>query len=145
MTEKSDLIKKNKLVITILIVTFIVYNVIVYTQGTSNITPLLSEKAIIGQQLYQENNCTSCHQFYGLGGYLGPDLTNVISAKNKGPEYVKAFLNSGIKAMPKFNFNEEEKEAFVQFFTEVDKTGFYPIVEADKMSNGWVDMKYKNQ
>ncbi len=130
---------------TILVVIFIVYNIIIYTQGTSNNTPLMSEQAIKGEKLYQENNCTACHQFYGLGGYLGPDLTNVISAKNKGAEYVKAFLNSGIKTMPKFNFTEEEKEAIAQFLTEVDQTGHYPIVEADKKANGWVDMKYKNQ
>lgn len=145
MTERNKLAKKNKLTITILVVIFIIYNAIVYTQGTSNNTPLMSEKAIKGEKLYQENNCTACHQFYGLGGYLGPDLTNVISAKNKGPAYVKAFLNSGIKTMPKFNFTEEEKEAIVQFLTEVDQTGYYPIVDADKKVNGWVDMKYKNQ
>lgn len=128
-----------------LVVIFIVYNIIVYTQGTSNNTPLMSAKAIKGQQLYQDNNCTACHQFYGLGGHLGPDLTNVISEKNKGAEYVKAFLNSGVKTMPKFNFSEEEKDAITQFLIEVDQTGFYPIVDADKKANGWVDMKYKNQ
>lgn len=136
---------KNKLVMITLVVIFIIYNIIIYTQGTSNNTPLMSEKAIKGEKLYQENNCTACHQFYGLGGYLGPDLTNVISAKNKGAEYVKAFLNSGVKTMPKFNFTEEEKEAITQFLTEVDQTGYYPIVEADKKASGWVGMKYKNQ
>ena len=145
MDEKKDLVKKNKWVMAILIIFFVIYNIVVYTQGTSNNTLLMSEKAIKGEQLYQDYNCTSCHQFYGLGGYLGPDLTNVISSKNKGPEYVKAFLNSGVKAMPKFNFTEEEKEAFVQFFNEVDQTGYYPIEEAVKEPNGWVDMKYKNQ
>lgn len=124
---------------------FIGYNAVIYTQGTSNYTPKMNDIALKGENLYQQNNCTSCHQFYGLGGYLGPDLTNVISNELKGPQYVKAFLNSGIKAMPKFNFSEEEKNAIVQFLTEVDKTGYYPILEAKKNSNGWVDMKYKNQ
>jgi nitric oxide reductase subunit C len=128
-----------------LVIIFIIYNIIIYTKGTSNNTPLMSAQAIKGEKLYQENNCTACHQFYGLGGYLGPDLTNVISAKNKGAEYVKAFLNSGVKTMPKFNFTEEEKEAIAQFLTEVDQTGYYPIIEADKKASGWVDMKYKNQ
>lgn len=128
-----------------LIAMFVIYNAFIYTQGTSNITPKMSVKAIKGEQLYQENNCTSCHQFYGLGGYLGPDLTNIISKENKGPGYVKAFLNSGIKAMPKFNFTEDEKEELVQFLTEVDKTGYYPMKDAETDASGWVGIKYKNQ
>ena len=128
-----------------LVIMFIIYNLIIYTQGTSNNTEKMSEKALHGEKLYQENNCTSCHQFYGLGGYLGPDLTNVVSNEKKGPAYVKAFLNSGIKAMPKFDFTEAEKDALVQFLTEVDKTGYYPIKDAEHSASGWVGMKYKNQ
>ena len=145
MTTDKNLINKNKWVMITLVVMFAIYNIVVYTQGTSNKTPKMSDLALKGEQLYQNNNCTACHQFYGLGGYLGPDLTNVISAKNKGPAYVKAFLNSGVKSMPKFNFSEEEKEAITQFLTEIDQTGYYPIVEADKKATGWVGMKYKNQ
>ena len=128
-----------------LVIMFVIYNTVVYTQGTSNETPKMSEQAIKGEQLYQENNCTACHQFYGLGGYLGPDLTNVISQKNKGPAYVKAFLNSGIKTMPKFNFTEEEKDALTQFLTEVDQTGYYPNKDAETSASGWVGIKYKNR
>jgi len=128
-----------------LIAMFAVYNFVIYTQGTTNNTPKLSAKAIKGQTLYQENNCTACHQFYGLGGYLGPDLTNIASNPNKGPAYAKAFLNSGIKAMPKFNFTDEEQNAIVQFLIEVDKCGHYPILNDELHPSGWVDMKYKNQ
>ena len=128
-----------------LLVMFAVYNAVIYTQGTSNNTPKLSATALAGQTLYQKNNCTACHQFYGLGGYLGPDLTNIASNKNKGPAYAKAFLNSGINAMPKFNFTEEEQNAIVQFLIEVDKCGHYPILKGEANSSGWVDMKYKNQ
>jgi len=145
VVQESSNVKKNRIIIASLVVMFIVYNTVLYTQGTSNLTPKMSEQALDGEKLYQDNNCTACHQFYGLGGYLGPDLTNVISNPKKGPEYVKAFLNSGVKSMPKFNFTEEEKEALVQFLTEVDDSGFYPIVDSEKKSWGWVDMKYKNQ
>ena len=129
---------------TILVVGFIIYNIIVYTQGTSNTSPKMSEQALIGQQIYQKNNCTSCHQFYGLGGYLGPDLTNIISTQGKGAAYAKAFFNSGIKTMPKFNFSEEEKDALVAFLTTVDQTGYYPNYEGEKKATGWVELKYKN-
>lgn len=123
---------------------FVVYNAFIYTKGTSNHHLKMSDEALRGQQLYQDNNCTACHQFYGLGGYLGPDLTNVISKKGKGADYVKAFLNSGVKAMPKFNFTEKEKEELVMFLAVVDQTGFYPNYEGEKSITGWVNLKYKN-
>lgn len=145
MTDGKLLTTKNRWVMASLLIMFAIYNIVVYTQGTSNNTPIMSEQAIHGEELYQEHNCTACHQFYGLGGYLGPDLTNVISAQYKGPEYVKAFLNSGVKSMPKFNFTEKEKDALAQFLTEVDQTGYYPIKDAETGINGWVGMKYKNQ
>jgi nitric oxide reductase subunit C len=136
-------IKKNKMVIATMIFIFIIYNILIYTQGTSNNSPKMSEQAIKGEQIWQNNNCTSCHQLYGLGGYLGPDLTNVIS--EKGPAYVNAMINSGIKVMPKFNLNNEERAAIVQFLTEVDTTGFYPNYEAKIKPTGWVSIIYKNQ
>ncbi len=132
------------MVLMVLVAVFFVYNIIIYTIGTPTKQQKLSNLALKGEQIYQDNNCTACHQFYGLGGYLGPDLTNVISAKGKGKAYVKAFFNAGVKSMPKFNFTEQEKDALVQFLTEVDKTGFYPNFKAQKSVSGWVDIKYKN-
>jgi nitric oxide reductase subunit C len=128
---------------SIIVVVFIAYNMVIYTQGTSNKYPKVSKEALIGEQLYQDNNCTACHQIYGLGGYLGPDLTNVISTQGKGVEYVKAFLNSGVKTMPKFNFSEEEKEALVAFLENVDQSGYYPNYDGEKAVNGWVKLKLK--
>ena len=134
----------NRLVISVLVTIFVTYNIILYTQKTSgSTTPLLSEEALSGQVLWQDNNCTACHQFYGLGGYLGPDLTNIISNPNKGPAYAKAFFNSGIKSMPKFNFTPEEQDALVTFLTEVDQTGYYPNRNAKFDKFGWVTIEYK--
>jgi len=45
--------------------------------------------------------------------------------------------------MPKFNFNSTEKEALVQFFKEVNQTGFYPNTEAELETDGWVSIKRK--
>lgn len=137
--------KGNFIVITTLVVLFSIYNLLIYNQEQSTSPIQLSAKAIQGQDLWQNNNCWSCHQIYGLGGYLGPDLTNVFSAENKGPDYIKAFLNSGIKSMPKFNFTEEEKEALVVYLKEVDSSGYFPNYEADFKPTGWVELKYKNE
>ncbi len=137
--------KKNIGIFAFLLIIFSVYNSIVYN-SKDRISPIkLSNKAIQGQILWQNNNCWSCHQIYGLGGYLGPDLTNIYSDSIKGPIYIKAFLNSGIKSMPKFNFSKDEQEAIVTFLRTVDSTGYYPNYEAEFRADGWVKFKYKNE
>ena len=56
---------------------------------------------------------------------------------------IKTMLTSGVNAMPKFSFNEDEKEALIQFLKEVDLTGYYPNKEAGIEYNGWVEIKNK--
>jgi nitric oxide reductase subunit C len=135
---------KNRIVLGTLISVFIIYNITIYFNKVSaSSTSQLSDSAIKGEKIWQNKNCTACHQLYGLGGYLGPDLTNVISNPAKGPEYAKAFFNSGIKSMPKFNFTEEEKNNLVEFLSAVDKTGYYPNKDVEFDYSGWVSIKYK--
>ena len=137
--------KKYIFVISTLITTFIFYNFFIYTSEDCQKPIRMSAKAMQGQELWQNNNCWSCHQIYGLGGYLGPDLTNVFSHPNKGKDYIKAFLNSGVKSMPKFDFSEEEKEAIATYLELIDKTGYYPNHKVDFQKNGWVEIEYKNE
>ena len=105
--------------------TFIVYSSQVYTTGTDNahVEPM-SDDARHGQQIYQQNNCIACHQFYGLGGYMGPDLTNVIS--KRGEAYSRAFIVSGTARMPNFELNASEVSALIAYLGFVDQTGTYP-------------------
>ncbi len=137
--------KKNILIISGLIIIFSIYNFSVYNLKDYNQPIKLSSIAIKGQQLWQENNCWACHQIYGLGGYLGPDLTNIFSNPNKGKEYIKALLNTGIKSMPKFNFSEDEKEALASYLKHIDSTGYYPNYNAEIKKSGWVEIKYKDE
>ena len=130
-------------VLAILVTVFFFYNLLVYSTAAETRLPPMSRQAVRGELLWQKSNCSACHQLYGLGGYLGPDLTNIISTKGKGPLYVKTFINAGVKAMPIFNFTEEEKEDIVAFLTYVDKTGYFPNAEAQLQKTGWVDLKYK--
>ncbi|OAD90222.1 hypothetical protein A7A78_06660 [Aequorivita soesokkakensis] len=131
--------------IAILLAIFGFYNYVVYNTDGYVAVEKLSPMAVKGQQLFQNNRCWSCHQLYGLGGYLGPDLTNVYSAEGKGPTYIKAFLNSGVKSMPQFTFSEEEKNELVEYFKQVDETGIYPNYDAEIEATGWVKLKYRNE
>jgi len=126
-------------ILLLLLTTFVLYNTAVYT---SDRAVTLSAKAIEGENLWLKNNCNACHQLYGLGGYIGPDLTNEYSRINN-ENYLKAMFNSGIKTMPQFHFNEKEKVALIQFLKEIDRTGYYPNKAATIESNGWVTLKYK--
>lgn len=131
--------------IAILLALFCIYNLVVYNTDGYVAVEKLSPTAVKGQQLFQNNRCWSCHQLYGLGGYLGPDLTNIYSTEGKGPLYIKAFLNSGVKSMPQYNFSEEEKDALVQYLKQVDQTGIYPNYNAEIEATGWVKIKYRNE
>lgn len=133
------------IMLLILITTFSIYNFFIYTSKTNYGSVRLSQKAINGENIWLKNNCNACHQIYGLGGYLGPDLTNIASTKGKNKTYIKSLLNSGIRAMPKFNFTETEKEALCQFLEEIDKTGHYPDMNAAIKKNGWVSINYKHE
>lgn len=86
--------------------------------------PPISAEARLGQKIYQDKNCIACHQFYGLGGYMGPDLTNVISTR--GEAYAGAFIAAGTVRMPNFNLSPDEVSALVAFLGFVDQTGTYP-------------------
>jgi nitric oxide reductase subunit C len=136
-----ELSKKRLLILVFLIVFFSLYNFTIYT-SKSNYGPIqFSKLAVKGEAVWLHNNCNSCHQLYGLGGYLGPDLTNEYTLR--GPEFIKAMAVSGVKVMPKFNFNESEKSALVQFLKEVDHTGFYHHISDSIHAYGWVDLHYK--
>ena len=87
--------------ILLLITSSVIYSGFVYTLGTENNNSVpLTEEIKQGKMLWQKKNCTACHQLYGLGGYMGPDLTNVISSKGKGEIYAEAFIRSGTNTMP---------------------------------------------
>ncbi|WP_338377884.1 cytochrome c [uncultured Flavobacterium sp.] len=131
------------IILSVLIGVFSIYNYILYTSKSAYNTVHLSQNAIKGENIWLKNNCNSCHQIYGLGGYLGPDITNVYSREGKGEEYIKTIVNSGINSMPKFNFSEDEKDLLVQFFKEIDQTGYYPDVNATINKDGWVIIKNK--
>lgn len=81
------------------------------------------KKAINGRLVWQKYNCQSCHQFYGLGGYLGPDLTNVFSKKGKGPQLIKAMISNGSGAMPSYSLSQEETEHLLSFLEMTDQSG----------------------
>jgi nitric oxide reductase subunit C len=93
-----------------------------------------------GKLLFQKYNCISCHQVYGLGGYMGPDLTNVMSAPGKGDAYARALLKHGTRRMPDFHLSEDEINALSAYLNYVDKTGLSPVKEFSVHPSGTILM-----
>jgi len=108
-----------------LFITYLVYSIIVYTKGTEKNTVVYSDELIKikkGSLLFQQYNCTSCHQLYGLGGYLGPELTTAYSDPARGELYMKAFLKAGGPRMPNYHFKDEDINALISFLKYVDES-----------------------
>ena len=83
-----------------------------------------STEARQGRRVWLSHNCSACHQVYGLGGFLGPDLTNVWS--RRGPAHVRRVLRDGWQDMPKLNLREDEVESLERYFEYLDSTGEFP-------------------
>ncbi len=111
----------NKIGILIsLVILFSVYTVILYSKNTEY--PAVSGTSTDrGKRIWQEKNCIACHQIYGLGGYLGPDLTNTYS--EKGKDYIMAFLKSGTQVMPDFNLSQNEINDLTEYLKSIDASG----------------------
>ncbi len=106
---------------------FAVYSVYVWTAGTDLPRSRPADPQVAaGFALFQDKNCVACHQFYGLGGHMGPDLTNVISAPDKGADYARAFIESGTSKMPDYGFDDAEVDALIRFLEFADSAGTYP-------------------
>ncbi|MBP9789359.1 MAG: c-type cytochrome [Bacteroidia bacterium] len=104
-----------------LFLAFFVYSFFVYLEGTKVDGVSMSTEAVRGKLLYQKHNCTACHQIYGLGGYLGPDLTKVISSRAKNELVMSAMLRSGSQRMPNFNLNEIEIIEIIAYLKYIDQ------------------------
>jgi nitric oxide reductase subunit C len=106
------------------VVVFFVYSALIYVRADDrNLEGAPDPTVTAGWHTWQSRNCQACHQLYGLGGYMGPDLTNIVSDPVKGPLYAEAFIRKGTTRMPDFHLNDSEVSHLVHFLAWVDKSG----------------------
>ena len=112
-------------VFVLLCIAFLIFSLSIYLRPLSvtkyegvNIT-----KAGEGRLIWQKYNCQCCHQLYGLGGYLGPDLTNEYSKFSGNEDVLKAFFKGGFKQMPSYKLTPNEEELLIEFLKETDASG----------------------
>jgi nitric oxide reductase subunit C len=78
-----------------------------------------------GAEVWRAANCIGCHAIYGLGGHIGPDLTNSIS--RLGADGVTGMVYAGGARMPRFDFSDDAAANLVAWLTYIDETGVYPL------------------
>ncbi|MBV6442512.1 MAG: cytochrome c [Haliscomenobacteraceae bacterium CHB4] len=111
---------------TVLSLAFLAFSFSIYLEPALDAAPSTNpekQMASEGRLVWQRYNCQSCHQLYGLGGYLGPDLTNIYSAPGKGETWIRAMLKVGSAPMPSFTMPEEEIAALLAFLKATDASG----------------------
>ena len=130
-------------IVSLLFTLFVVFTIMVDTVGTTDDKGVayLNASAKEGKLLFQKYNCGACHQVYGLGGYMGPDLTNIMSDSAGGESYARAILSSGTNKMPNFKLSKEETDDLIAYLRYIDKTGISPVKKFEANNDGTVDIK----
>ncbi len=77
-----------------------------------------------GQKVYTEKKCSMCHKIEGVGGKIGPDLSDV--GNERDAEWIKGFLKDpkSVKPdtkQPPFKGTDEELEALVAYLMSLKK------------------------
>lgn len=120
-------ISGHRWIIGVLSASFAAHSIYVYTAGTARPhDPPPSVEVRAGYAVFQAKNCIACHQLYGLGGYMGPDLTNVVSGPAKGADYARGFIEFGTARMPDFNLSPAEVDNLIHLFEYTAASGPYP-------------------
>lgn len=138
---------KPRTIFILLSTVFIGYSFIIYLQPISVKEEKRFNKKIAseGHLIWQSYNCQTCHQLYSLGGYLGPDLTNIISNPQKGEQLVRAMVKSGTKQMPAFNLTDKEMDELIEFLKSTDASGIADPRKFRKNNFGMIEVENENR
>lgn len=110
----------KRLVFLVMLFLFLGYSSFLYTVQPFP-DPPANTAAENGKMVWQNYNCSSCHQIFGLGGYLGPDLTDEYTLRSEA--IINSFLISGTSIMPNFHLSEQERSDLIEYLKTVDATG----------------------
>jgi nitric oxide reductase subunit C len=112
------------LVVAVLLGGFSAWTGLAWTHPGPGPARMASPAALEGKAAWLRHNCQACHQTFGLGGYLGPDLTNAM--ERRGPAYVRMILRDGRGQMPRLPLEPREIDALVEYLDHVNRTGVFP-------------------
>ena len=114
-------IAHRKLLMFGLLAAFAAQGAMVYTDGKAAAHPKLTDLERAGRAIFLSRNCTACHQIFGFGGFLGPDLTN--AAQRVPRARLDDLLRNGSLQMPAFGLLSEDVDAVEAYLRAIDRTG----------------------
>lgn len=139
-----------ELILAGLVVAYVALSVVAYTDFPRRAAdPPLTDLERRGLAVWRGNNCQACHQIYGFGGFLGPDLTNRVTDATPDAEF-RTVLEEGARPMPAFQMAAADQEAVLAFLRAVDRTGqsqpaplaaiegVSPIAHFGRIADEWV-------
>lgn len=106
----------KKSMLAALVATFVIQTGLVYSD---DVDLRLSDDAVEGRKLFHDGSCQVCHQLWGQGGFLGPDLTN--AASRVDPTRLASLMTVGSGQMPAFGYSEEQIRHLTIFLEEIDR------------------------
>jgi len=106
----------KKVMLCCLVATFAIQTRLVYSD---DVDLTLSSDAVEGRKLFHEGSCQVCHQLWGQGGFLGPDLTNAASRVDQ--TRLVSLLTVGSGQMPAFDFSPQQIGYISAFLEEIDR------------------------
>jgi cbb3-type cytochrome oxidase cytochrome c subunit len=88
------------------------------TPANSSALEMTPDFAAAGARIYEEHNCSLCHQINGAGNTVGPPLNGL--AGRRGRDWVVGHFREPTKfspgsAMPAYGFEPKEMDALVDY------------------------------
>lgn len=106
-----------------LVAVYVAVSVVAYTDyPRTQGEPPLDALELAGAQIWRRHNCQACHQIYGFGGFLGPDLTNRVTDDTADDEFTE-ILTRGSGKMPAFRLSPADREAVLAWLRAIHRTG----------------------
>lgn len=110
-----------KRILLIIFLNLIIAAILIFSSGNKSI----NSKNGYGVKIWRSKNCNGCHSIYGLGGHIGPDLTNVYN--KGGKEYIDYILINGLGNMPNLELTKIERDGLINFLKYINSLGEYPL------------------
>lgn len=111
-------------ILAVLLAAFAAWTALAYAARGPEAAARPPARAIEGRRIWQEQNCQACHQIFGLGGFLGPDLTGVVA--DRGDDHVRRIIREGRGIMPRLDRPAREIEDLLEFLRYAGRTGSFP-------------------
>lgn len=115
-----------KRIFILVLLNIAVATTVILTAGTGDVaSDSANSEENDGVNVWQSKNCIACHSIFGLGGHLGPDLTNTYG--EKGAAYIDFVLKNGLQNMPDLQLSETERKQLISYLEHINKLGKFPL------------------